>query len=338
MLINCPFCGNNGGKDKYFVCLGVEKRMLRQCSSCDSCWLPSPFPISSVSENYEHSYFKGAEREIHKGATLAQDYLPKVARYVRPLAGTRTLEIGAGFGHFAHLAQKSFGIECNVVEISESSRQFIERSFPDIKIVGRTLSDLPPEPAYDQMFCFHVLEHVQDLDHFLKEAAARLKAGGVFFALTPNGASRTFSFWGEKWGWAGIDQHFSFLSAKVPPSFFSKAGLELTKSISLVPAALHFPSTWRIKVADWAKMSIERRLQPQPNETPMRRLARKIRNIPFRALGWICYWATTKLAPDAKGTWLLPVESFFARRTNALERDELCLVLKKNLLSTALSK
>lgn len=110
------------------------------------------------------------------------------------LKGKRVLDIGCGGGllseEFARAGSKVTGIDLSPVAI-DAARKHAATSGLEIEYLVSTPSRLVLERpgAFDVVVCAEVLEHVDDLDGFLRDSLSMLAPGGLFFFGTIN---RTF--------------------------------------------------------------------------------------------------------------------------------------------------
>jgi 2-polyprenyl-3-methyl-5-hydroxy-6-metoxy-1,4-benzoquinol methylase len=102
---------------------------------------------------------------------------------VRLNTGKRILDVGAGNGYFAHLAEREFELDALGLEISKQEIEFAKEK------LGIQLSDAPLDTLgrdFDFVTCFNVLEHVDDPKALIESMAARLEPGGLLAITTPN--------------------------------------------------------------------------------------------------------------------------------------------------------
>ncbi len=118
-------------------------------------------------------------------------------QYVSHLVSGNLLEIGCGTGRgVAVLADKisSYtGVDKNDALLNQLSQQY-----PDFKFIDMFLPPLKdiPSDTFDFVITFQVIEHIENDDYFLKEAARVLKPGGKLYLTTVN---KVFSLTRNPW-------------------------------------------------------------------------------------------------------------------------------------------
>ncbi len=107
------------------------------------------------------------------------------------LKGKTVLDIGCGGGLLAEEFAKKGG-RVTGIDLSENAiraaREHSEEAGLKIEYLIASPSDLIREERgpYDVVVCAEILEHVEDLDGFVKDATSLLKDGGYFLFTTVN--------------------------------------------------------------------------------------------------------------------------------------------------------
>lgn len=131
---------------------------------------------------------RGRLFSLHRINPLRFDYFSSKAG---DLKERRVLDIGCGGGllaeKFAEAGAIVTGADLSSVAI-EAAKKHAATSGLEIDYKLTSVSDLlktSPEP-FDVIVCAEVLEHVDDLDGFLRDSLQMLKSGGIFFFGTIN--------------------------------------------------------------------------------------------------------------------------------------------------------
>jgi SAM-dependent methyltransferase len=116
------------------------------------------------------------------GRRYADDFLGFIAT-VRPLARARVLEIGAGRGYLLHLLLQS-GADAVGIEPGRQSAPHWKRL--GVTVIPGTFPSPAIDGAFDLVLGYAVLEHVGDLDGFLREVRRHLRADGTAIFSVPS--------------------------------------------------------------------------------------------------------------------------------------------------------
>jgi len=130
-----------------------------------------------------------------------------------PLTGNTMLDIGCGGGflaeEFAKDGYEVTGIDPAVNSIQAARQHAAQCNLPIHYHVGRGESLPFPDFKFDVVACCDVLEHVDDVNRVIAEAARTLKRGGVFLFDTVNRTLKSrivlIKVW-QDWGLAGFSE------------------------------------------------------------------------------------------------------------------------------------
>ena len=215
------------------------------------------FSEASVQEYYETSYFSREHWQVRRSDLLAKDYVKLIQGDLQFANGLKILEIGAGYGYFAQQLGERLKTTVDIVEPSRDCVEFVQSNWKNVHWVGADLTAAGESPIYDAIFLFHVAEHFQRLGSFLDQAARLLNPGGKIFILTPNGSSATFAAYREGWIWACPNQHYQFLSSRIPTEWFAKRSLRVFSARDRIPHWVSFPGRW----LSWLQRAVSRSKQ-----------------------------------------------------------------------------
>ena len=164
-------------------------------------------------------------------------------------AGSRVLDIGAGFGgnltFLAKLAPFPLKLFANDLKFEPEARSYLLDR-------GVTLIEGPVEDAacverFDAIICQQVIEHVPDPGRLVRWISDHLAPGGVVYLETPdlNGLSRYF--FKNHWLALSIPRHFHMFSRKAFVACVGEVDLEIEFHGAIVEAS-HWPASLRIKL------------------------------------------------------------------------------------------
>jgi len=192
VAVPCPACGEKDSV-RAFEKFTFQYVTCRGCGTLYMSPRPSPHVMSdyySDSENYrywaEHIFpaSEAARREkIHK------PWLERVIGYCdrhRVPCGV-LMEIGAGFGTFAGLAQTS-GRFKRVVAVEANPEMAAACRARGLEVINKRIEDVGNEmDAADVAVAFEVIEHLFAPRTFLEQCARLMRPGGLLVLSCPNG-------------------------------------------------------------------------------------------------------------------------------------------------------
>lgn len=110
----------------------------------------------------------------------------EIKQYIRqPL-----LEIGAADGYMTQLISANHNIKhYHIVEASQLYAQYLKGKFASVKVINSTLEKYQYEKKYKTIIASHVLEHIPNVNQFLKKAYSLLDDNGYFIVSVPNALS-----------------------------------------------------------------------------------------------------------------------------------------------------
>jgi ubiquinone/menaquinone biosynthesis C-methylase UbiE len=119
---------------------------------------------------------------------LWNEHFSRYALALQYCRGKRVLDAGCGAGygaaHLAHSAERVTGIDISSETIDDAGRQY---PIPNLRFEVASASSMPfADESFDVVTAFEMIEHLEDWNSFLTEAARVLAPGGVALISTPN--------------------------------------------------------------------------------------------------------------------------------------------------------
>lgn len=117
-------------------------------------------------------------------------------RAMRPFDGLNLLDIGCGAGLLSEpLARLGFAV--TGIDLAEENiavaRTHAEAGGLSIDYRATPIESLPAEGQFDAITLLEVVEHVPDVEAFVREAALRLRPGGMLIASTLNRTLKAYA-------------------------------------------------------------------------------------------------------------------------------------------------
>jgi SAM-dependent methyltransferase len=173
-------------------------------SQCRRCGFATTEPIPASLDRY----YPDRYRRFNPFAApiLRRLYLARVDGWLRRLpARGRVLEIGSGtgwmLGAFRARGWTAAGSERTV------AGAIAARDASGVPMFAGDLEAIRPGATCDLIVMFHVLEHMADPQRVLRDAAARLPAGGTLVLGVPNIASWQARMAGRHWLHLDVPRH-----------------------------------------------------------------------------------------------------------------------------------
>ncbi|MFB9354592.1 class I SAM-dependent methyltransferase [Sneathiella chinensis] len=179
-------------KDHCLACTGTDiapayrkdQMTFDRCQSCGFVFMNPMIDEESIAEFYRDyagtgSYTKKADKKMRRSRR-------RLRRLKRLVPGGTFLDIGCNAGFVVEAAREA-GFDSYGIDLSSEGVAYGKENFP-----GCTFHNLPIEaaaehlPKFDLVYSSEVIEHVLDLDSFLRHTADIMKPGGVLYLTTPD--------------------------------------------------------------------------------------------------------------------------------------------------------
>jgi len=147
----------------------------------------------------------GKFKPLHKLNPVRIEYVSKVIcdgfdrdySSKTPLKDIDLLDVGCGGGLVAEplsfMGANVTALDPSKINI-EIARAHQQKSASKVSYVNSTIEELAINKKYDVITCLEVIEHVDNIEAFLKKLTAHLKPGGVLFVATINRTLKSLLF------------------------------------------------------------------------------------------------------------------------------------------------
>jgi len=214
----CPICKSS---DRFALYRDEGKSYFR-CRSCGTLYLSrfspgreQPYTQAYFFEEYRSQYGKTYLEDWPNLTSLASSRLDIIEDLAESSLGRRrglsVLDVGCAYGPFLAEArergQEPFGLDA-----AEDAAAYVRRELGIPAAVGDFLDPAAAGSLggpFDVVSLWYVLEHFDDADRALRNAAALLKAGGVLAFSTPSGEGASARFDRSGFFRRSPDDHFT---------------------------------------------------------------------------------------------------------------------------------
>ena len=223
----CPFCHSN----KISKVLEAKDFLVSNNSyeiwHCNNCSFRFTQDVPTLEEigNYYKSENYISHSDTSKGIInnlyhIARKFMLHIKyRHIKKRYNKKSgflLDIGAGTGYFVDFMTKR-GYKTEGIEVDPEARKIAEKNFGIKLLEANDIYKLPKE-KYDIITMWHVLEHIHDLEGYIKRIKYSLKKDGLFVCALPNYTSFDCDYYKENWAAYDVPRHLWHFS----PYFFQQ--------------------------------------------------------------------------------------------------------------------
>lgn len=187
------------------------KRKVYRCSRCKFTWVIPPI-LYENDTNIEH-YKSPSYSEYLNPAddTNARIHFKNISAAINlnSVPSKSILEIGCAYGHLLRKFASS-GHEVEGLELLEDAVNYCFNN--GIKIYNSSIEEFVSHKKYGIIISTHVVEHLTDIDSYIKKTNSMLESGGLNIIVTPNGNSLFFRILHKYWTYSTPDEHNAFLT------------------------------------------------------------------------------------------------------------------------------
>ena len=261
--VPCAMCGSadteprpvfEGYDFEYHTC--DNRFRFVACADCGHVYLSPRVRMEDIDRIYPRDYLlRITEVEYPAFApfrwlklnVLDRGWNRKVIANLR--AGSRVLDIGAGFGgnlsYLAELAPFPLELFANDLKFEPEARSYL--SDRGVTLLEGPIEEVQCEERFDAIICQQVIEHLADPGMLVRWISDHLAPGGVLYLEAPdlNGLSRYV--FKNHWLALSIPRHFHMFSRKALADCVRGCDLEIAFHGAIVEAS-HWPASLRIKL------------------------------------------------------------------------------------------
>ncbi len=158
--------------------------------------------FSNIAEEWWNP--KGKFKPLHKFNPIRIKYIKenivndfKIQKKEKPLEGLNILDIGCGGGllsePMARLGAKVVGIDASNKNI-KIAKHHLKKSKLNIKYFNTSPEKYKTSQKFNVVLNMEVVEHVEDLNIFIKQCSKFLKKSGIMFVATLNQTLKSYLF------------------------------------------------------------------------------------------------------------------------------------------------
>ena len=147
---------------------------------------------------------EGKFKPLHRFNPIRIEYIKsnlqlhfKINNKLKPLNNLEILDIGCGGGllsePIARLGAKVVGIDASEKNI-KIAKSHLKKSKLNIDYICSSPEDFKTKKKFDVILNMEIVEHVDDLDLFIKRSSSFLKKNGVMFVATINRTLKSYIF------------------------------------------------------------------------------------------------------------------------------------------------
>ncbi len=238
----CPLCKTSAIK-KRFTCKDMfatgEEFDIMECSGCGFVFTREYPDEKEIGRYYESPKYishsntsKGLTNKIYH--IVRKIMLRNKRRLIEKLTLLKNgnlLDYGAGTCHFAHEMQKE-GWNVTAIEKSQAARELAKKELDIEALPESALTDIK-DKELDVVTMWHVMEHIQDLDHMWKELYHILDDTGIAIIAVPNNRSHDAAHYGQHWAAYDVPRHLWHFTPSTIMRWGEKHGFILERQYTM---------------------------------------------------------------------------------------------------------
>ena len=239
---NCPLC-NGTDIAPLFTCKDRfatnEDFEIYKCHSCDFTFTQKIPDEKEICRYYESptyiSHSNTNKGIINKAYHIARHIMlqrkKKLIERLTLLKNGRLLDYGAGTGYFANTMYNA-GWDVIAIEKSKKARELAMEEL-GFKIFPEEQLKEIERNSLDVVTMWHVMEHIQDLDHMWEELYRILEETGIAVIAVPNKASYDAGIYKENWAAYDVPRHLWHFTPSTIMKWGEKHGFILERQYTM---------------------------------------------------------------------------------------------------------
>ncbi len=248
----CPVCESTDFSNYKIIkdhAISGESFALSKCAKCSFIFTNPRPSIPFIGKYYEHPNYishtnksKNITDILYK--TIRKYTLNKKVKLINSLSEKgKILDIGCGNGHFLNECANNnwqvFGMESNETARNNATELIQKNIYNSIEQVCET-------KKYNIITLWHVLEHIHELDVYLKTIKKCLKKGGKIIIAVPNVESYDAKYFDEFWAAYDVPRHLYHFSSKTIKKLLKNHKLHVNQILPM-PFDAYYVSLLSIK-------------------------------------------------------------------------------------------
>lgn len=230
----CPVCTSAQLKSKTTIkdySHTGEEFEVCYCNDCDFHFTQNAPDAETIAPYYQsENYVSHSDTQkglFFKAYHIVRNYmLGKKRDLVIKHSGVekgRILDIGTGTGYFPKTMTEA-NWEAVGIEQDDTTRNYAKEKNSINALSVSDFYNLPENEKFDAITMWHVLEHVHDLNGYLKKIHNLLTSTGVFAVAVPNHKSFDAGYYQEHWAAWDMPIHLWHFNPKTMQKLMTKNG------------------------------------------------------------------------------------------------------------------
>jgi len=223
-MISCPIC-SNGGID---YALQKNNYSFDSCKNCDFLFL-NPMPDqNTLNKIYTEEDTKTKDGYKKASSRLRRAFI-KLPRFLPYAINKNCMDFGCGGGFIAYalsfIAKSSSGVDINKKAIAYAKKRFGRVNYfnADFKKL------LDSENQYDFVHSSELIEHVSDINLYMRVLENLVKKNGYLYVTTPDLGHPKVPNNITEWDVLCPPIHVQHFTKKTVTKLFNKYGFEIIK-------------------------------------------------------------------------------------------------------------